>query len=416
MLNKSLLDKLRQIALSLDRLGVSSSDGEWHGLADAADGLIGDFLQAGDSDAHDLLQLLRDVANSLAKGMIADPAEGVKTIHSIVDVLNGLGTPAGMSESLRKQALAEGKLFFRDVEREESRVDEESAFEGDEERREMIMSIESRIDELDGDLLNLNPPVADSEQVRAIFRQFHTLKGEGAICGIKSVAEFCHGIETEIEDARNGNLIITSEIVAILQELSGILRPILAGKSREEIGEEMIQSLMDELRLTVSEAKEMAARGNVSSGPAVAAGGNGGDGSGDGATADPFADFFSGFAPPPEKLPDGVSAAGEAGMAPEFSDAVGRREAADLSENLGAEDFLAALGNIVKPDNPDERPEAGKTGSHGKSPADTIIESGELLGAAGDTAALKKEVVEKKGRGKQGQGHLGRCRAPGRSS
>ncbi|MDR1518812.1 MAG: chemotaxis protein CheW, partial [Planctomycetota bacterium] len=56
---------------------------------------------------------------------------------------------------------------------------------------------------------------------------------------------------------------------------------------------------------------------------------------------------------------------------------------------IGSGERLGAAGDAAAP-------KAGKTGSHGKSPADTIIESGELLGAAGDTAALKKEVVEKK--------------------
>ncbi|MDR1534755.1 MAG: Hpt domain-containing protein, partial [Planctomycetota bacterium] len=407
MLNDSTLEKLRHLASDLILIDASSAGDEWRRLATAATGLAEEFLQAGEADARELARLLAEVAESLAKGMIANPAEGVKAVQSIVGVLQGLEAPAGMPDSLRKQALAEGRLFFRDARKEESRVEEDSAFEDDGERREMIRAIEARIDELDSDLLNLSPPVVDSEQVRSIFRQFHTLKGEGAICGIKSVAEFCHGIETEIEDARQGGLALTAEIIAALQELSGILRPILAGRSREEIGEELIRSLMGELREAVAQARKRRENGELSAPPP--AGEEGG--------ADRFADFFSGFAPPPAAAGDGDGPApAEAGReSPGATAGLRREEAAALLEELTPEDFLSALGEAAKPaegrvdplpgeggevrpgaPKPAERPAGARTGSGKKSSGDTVIESGELLGLGGDTAAMKKEMVEKR--------------------
>ncbi|MDR2392356.1 MAG: chemotaxis protein CheW, partial [Planctomycetota bacterium] len=426
MVTDSTLKKLRKLTSDLVMVDSSSPSEDWSGISETADSLIGDFLQAGESEAQELVQLLRDIALSLAKGIIANPGEGVKAIQSVIGVLQGMESPAGIPESLRKQALAEGKLFFSDVKKEESWVKEESAFQDDEEEREMTMAIESRIDELENDLITLNPPVSDTEQVRAIFRQFHTLKGEGAICGRKSVSEFCHGIETEIEDARSGNLILTAEIIAALQELSAIIRPILAGKSREEIGESLIQSLMDELRATVAEAKKMRESGMLPSTE------DGAPASSEG-TEDQFADFFSGFVPPPEKTePKNIESwmRDETGSDPlpptaDSTAAVQDDETITLTESPDAEEFLSSLNEAVKPFSPETEAipalssmppavlvktdgngvPAVSEGSKAKpgrkpelSPSDTVIESGDLLGLSGgtDTASLKKDVIEKK--------------------
>ncbi len=290
MSNENTMKKLRQLSSDLVLVDPTSPLEEWAGIGKASEELAALFLQDGDGEAQEVATHIADVAKSMSKGIIANPEAGVKAIQSLIGVLQDLDGGPGIIESHRKQAIAEANLFFRDAKKEESRVSAATDFEDDDEQREMIMAIEQRIDELEGDLLALNPPVTDSEEVRAIFRQFHTLKGEGAICGIKSVAEFCHGIETEIEDARSGNLILTSEIVSVLQELTAIIRPILGGDSREEIGEDLIQALMDELRLAVSESKE--------SGEPVPA-----EAEEDG--EDKFADFFSGFAPPPDDPKEG---------------------------------------------------------------------------------------------------------------
>ncbi|MCD8141386.1 MAG: chemotaxis protein CheW [Planctomycetaceae bacterium] len=295
MSTENTMKKLRQLSSDLVLVDPTSPLEEWAGIGKAAEDLAALFLQDGDGEAQEVATHIADVAKSMSKGIIANPEAGVKAIQSLIGVLQDLDGGPGIIESHRKQAIAEANLFFRDAKKKESRVSAATDFEDDDEQREMIMAIEQRIDELEGDLLALDPPVTDSEEVRAIFRQFHTLKGEGAICGIKSVAEFCHGIETEIEDARSGNLILTSEIVSVLQELTAIIRPILAGDSREEIGEDLIQALMDELRLAVSESKESGA-------PAPAQEEENGE--------DKFADFFSGFAPPddPEDSDDSEEA------------------------------------------------------------------------------------------------------------
>ena len=295
MISEATLTSLRDLSAKLSHVDMGTSLDEWKKLSQSATDLSGAFLQEGDSEAQQVAHDISDIAATLAKGIIANPEAGVKAISSLINALKGLDGGSGIIESHRKQAVAEASLFFRDAKKEEALVKEATTFEDDDERREMIMAIEQRIDELEGDLVALHPPVTDSEEVRSIFRQFHTLKGEGAICGIKSVAEFCHGIETEIEEARSGNLVLTEELVSVLQELTNIIRPILAGESREEIGEELIQALMDELKSSVASAKK---GGSAEAGAAEESGG-GEESGGDENQEDKFKDFFTGFAPPP---------------------------------------------------------------------------------------------------------------------
>ncbi|GEM_PF-2469801 len=338
MSDEAALKILRKLTSDLVMIDAASAPEEWRDIADASDNLAGAFLANGESDAQEMSQLMGAVAGRLATGIIANPADGVKVVQNIISVLQGMETSAGMSESLRKQAHAEANLFLKDLKKEESFVNEASSFD-DDEQREMIIALEQRIDELEEDLMNLNPPETDPEIVRAIFRQYHTLKGEGAICGIKSVAEYCHGIETEIEGARHGQLVLTHDVVSALQSLTDLVRPILAGKSRADIGEDLIQSLMEELHEAVQNAQNEAPQEQEED--------NG---------EDKFADFFSGFEPPPmaegeeetetdEETPD------VADFFPPVDQSGGMAEADGESppevNDATEEDFLRALGEIA---------------------------------------------------------------------
>ncbi len=282
MLDEATLKLLHTLTSDLVMVDAASSSEEWRAIADASDKLAGNFLAAGESDAQEIAQLMGAVAGRMALGVLANPEAGVKVVQNLVSILQGAETPAGMQESLRKQAQAEAVLFLKDLKKEESFTNEATSVD-DEEQREMIIALEQRIDELEHDLMDLNPPERDPEIVRAIFRQYHTLKGEGAICGIKSVAEFCHSIETEIEDACYGKLVLTQDVVSALQSLTDIIRPILAGRSREDIGEDLIQSLLGELHKAVETAKSDVQPVEEE----------------EESQEDKFADFFSGFLPPP---------------------------------------------------------------------------------------------------------------------
>ncbi|MDR3211084.1 MAG: chemotaxis protein CheW [Planctomycetota bacterium] len=308
---------LADLTTRLAKITDSSPASDWGGVSETANQLAGSLLAAGESDGQEMAEHLAALSSRFATGTIANLGAGARIVRNILGVLQGLKTPAGMPESLRRQASAEADLFLKDIQKEEKFTKSATSID-DEEQREMMIALEQRIDELENDLMELTPPESDPERVRAIFRQYHTLKGEGAICGIKSVAEFCHGIESEIEEARQGNLILTAEVVSTLQALTDIIRPILNGKSREEIGAEMIDGLIADLHQAVANSKlEVIDRpADQNNSPAE----------------DQFADFFSGMAPPPlppgetenqlaESAPDETASPGESTPPPSAPEA-----------------------------------------------------------------------------------------------
>ncbi|MCC8180919.1 MAG: Hpt domain-containing protein, partial [Planctomycetes bacterium] len=384
MINDATLKILQRLSSDLVLIDMSSPLEEWRAVADASDALAASLRDAGEDEAHEMAVLMGSVAGSLSNGIIANPEAGVKVVRHIIGALQGLESPGGMSESLRKQAQAEAMLFFKDIKKEESRVKAATTFEDDEEQREMLMAIEARVDELEADLLNLNPPESDSETVRSIFRQFHTLKGEGAICGYKGVADFCHGIETEIEAARSGKLVLTSSIVSVLQELSGLIRPILAGESREEIGEDLIDALMDELRQAVAESKQSGIQTSAEAEAEAEAAGTG---------EDKFADFFSGFEPPPEDMVQAEPAELEE---EEESEQEAAEKAAALAELFGDEAPTPAPADSVESEPSldaaaDAEGAARQEDGEDKGKTDSLSEASEFL------AALEADLIPDSG-------------------
>ncbi|MCC8191366.1 MAG: Hpt domain-containing protein, partial [Planctomycetes bacterium] len=283
MISDSIRKKLQTLASDLVMVSPSSTLEEWKAIANKADDLAEEFFAGENNDAQELAILIGAVSAALAQGIIANSEGGVKAVQHLLSVLQGIESPAGMNETLRKQALAEAHLFFRDVKKEETRAQQDATFADDEEWREMLLAIEQRVDELEAGLVALAPPVTDPEVVRAIFRQFHTLKGEGAICGFTALAEFCHSIETELEAARSGGLVLTATIVSALQELAALIRPLVAGAAAGDSAD-LTAALLEELRqaIAASPSDGNAPDGGAIPAPPVAA----------------AADIFAGIAPP----------------------------------------------------------------------------------------------------------------------
>ncbi len=65
-------------------------------------------------------------------------------------------------------------------------------------------------------LLALHPDPGNAEALNAIFRGFHTIKGLAGFLNLAALAEVAHEIETLLDQAREGELVITSEHVDVI--------------------------------------------------------------------------------------------------------------------------------------------------------------------------------------------------------
>ena len=68
----------------------------------------------------------------------------------------------------------------------------------------------------------------DVEEINAIFRAAHSIKGGGASFGFTDISEFTHVMETLLDEMRDGRREVTREIVDLLLESVDVLRDMVA--------------------------------------------------------------------------------------------------------------------------------------------------------------------------------------------
>ena len=84
------------------------------------------------------------------------------------------------------------------------------------------------LDNMEQLLLNLDVATADDEELNAIFRCAHSIKGGAATFGFKDVAELTHEMETLLDKLRRHELQATPPMVDVLLESGDALKALLA--------------------------------------------------------------------------------------------------------------------------------------------------------------------------------------------
>lgn len=85
------------------------------------------------------------------------------------------------------------------------------------ESREHLSQIETQV-------LVLERDPHDSESLNAVFRGFHTIKGLAGFLELWDVQQLAHHVETVLDLARNGQLLITPQAIDVILESSDLLR------------------------------------------------------------------------------------------------------------------------------------------------------------------------------------------------
>ncbi len=84
------------------------------------------------------------------------------------------------------------------------------------------------LDIMESGLLNLDIGAADNDTINSIFRAAHSIKGGSATFGFTDVAEFTHGMETLLDEMRDGTRDVTQKSVDTLLQSVDCLRELLA--------------------------------------------------------------------------------------------------------------------------------------------------------------------------------------------
>ncbi len=83
------------------------------------------------------------------------------------------------------------------------------------------------LDVMESGLLELKPGSSDSETINNIFRAAHSIKGGGGTFGFTEIADFTHGIETLLDEVRDGSRSVTEDIIQLFLECVDCLRGML---------------------------------------------------------------------------------------------------------------------------------------------------------------------------------------------
>lgn len=83
------------------------------------------------------------------------------------------------------------------------------------------------LDIMESGLLGMQPGAVDSEEINAIFRAAHSIKGGAGTFGFSDVAGFTHTMETLLDEMRDGRRSVTREAVDALLKSVDVLRHML---------------------------------------------------------------------------------------------------------------------------------------------------------------------------------------------
>ena len=89
------------------------------------------------------------------------------------------------------------------------------------------------LDVMESGLLSLDA-TADTENINTIFRAAHSIKGGSATFGFAEVADFTHGVETLLDEMRNGARPITAAAIQTLLQACDCLREMVAATEAEQ--------------------------------------------------------------------------------------------------------------------------------------------------------------------------------------
>lgn len=104
------------------------------------------------------------------------------------------------------------------------------------------------LDIMENGLLNMDPGTVDDEEINAIFRAAHSIKGGSGTFGFSAISSFTHVMETLLDEMRDGRRSVTAEAVDALLRSVDILREMLNATSKgSDIDEEKVHAQQQEL-------------------------------------------------------------------------------------------------------------------------------------------------------------------------
>lgn len=103
--------------------------------------------------------------------------------------------------------------------------------------------------EMERILLSIDPHAPDEEELHAVFRAAHSIKGGAATFGFGDMAATTHTLESLLDRVRHHELSLTAEMVDAFLEAKDAIAMLLAGhRDKAQVDEEAVESVCSKLR------------------------------------------------------------------------------------------------------------------------------------------------------------------------
>ncbi|PWE53480.1 chemotaxis protein CheA [Metarhizobium album] len=89
------------------------------------------------------------------------------------------------------------------------------------------------LEQIETGLLDLTYDLTNKDQIDAVFRGLHTLKGSGAMFGFDALAAFTHHCETAFDRVRKGEVTATEELISVVLEARDHMRALVENPNAE---------------------------------------------------------------------------------------------------------------------------------------------------------------------------------------
>lgn len=104
------------------------------------------------------------------------------------------------------------------------------------------------LDDMEQRLINLDEGCTDSEELNAIFRCAHSIKGGAGAFGFDNITRFTHVLENLLDSMREGKIIASKEAIDLLLKAGDVLKKLVdAVKSGTILPEEFGNDIKDQL-------------------------------------------------------------------------------------------------------------------------------------------------------------------------
>jgi two-component system chemotaxis sensor kinase CheA len=121
------------------------------------------------------------------------------------------------------------------------------------------------LDMMESGLLNMDPGTVDLEEINAIFRAAHSIKGGGGTFGFSDISNFTHLVETLLDEMREGTRPVTEELVNTLLRSIDTLRDMLkAAQEGGRLEETQVNERRGELEVILNTPQGEGTSGGVS--------------------------------------------------------------------------------------------------------------------------------------------------------